>query len=152
MNRFIANITHWHTPCYIALNFLVYFFITNGLESADTCVKILVGIILGYIILIIVEYNRTRVIINRNKKNIYLIGFMFFLLFYGIYLTSLPKENIIQSVLDNSIVKNIIDITSIEFFHGIIVFTIFFAQFMGYTYLFWIKIAGLIECRFDVLQ
>ena len=133
MNRFMTNITHWHTPCYIALNFLVYFFITNGLESADTCVKILVGIILGYIILIIVEYDRTRVIINRNKKNIYPIVSMFFLLFYGIYLTSLPKENITSLVLDYSIVKNIIDITSIEFFHGIIIFTIFFVQFMGYT-------------------
>ena len=133
MNRFIANITHWHTPCYITLNFLVYFFITHGLESTGACVKILVGIILGYVILIIVEYNRTRIIINKNKKNIYLIIIMFFLLFYGIYLTSLPKENIIQPVLDNSIVKNIIDITSIEFFHGLIVFTIFFTQFMGYT-------------------
>ena len=133
MNRFIANITHWHTSCYITLNFLVYFFITHGLESADTCVKMLVGIILGYMILIIVEYNRTRVIINKNKKNIYPIAAMFFLLFCGIYLTSLPKENISPSVLDYPIIKNIIDITSIEFFHGIVVFSIFFMQFIGYT-------------------
>ena len=43
MKQFIENITHWHTSYYITLNFLLYFFITNGLEGTDTCVKILVN-------------------------------------------------------------------------------------------------------------
>ena len=133
MNRFIVNITHWHTSCYITLHFLAYFFITNGLENMDAGVKTLLGVIFGYMMIIIMEYNRIRIIINRNKKHIYPIGIILYLLFYGTYLTSLQKENITQSALNYPIIKNMIDITSIELFHGIIVFTIFFVQFMSFT-------------------
>ena len=133
MKRFIESIIHWHSSCYITLTFLVYFFSTNGLEGTDTCVKTLVGIILGSIIIIIMEHNKIHTIINKNKKRIFLIFPVFILMFGGTYFTSLPKENISQSVLDHPITINIIDATSIEVFHGIVIFTIFFIQFIAYA-------------------
>ena len=80
MKRFIESIIHWHSSCYITLTFLVYFFSTNGLEGTDTCVKTLVGIILGSIIIIIMEHNKIHTIINKNKKRIFLIFPVFILM------------------------------------------------------------------------
>lgn len=134
MNEFIKRMISWQTSCYITLNFLLYFFITNGLEYYESIIiKILIGILSGIAITIIMERENIMKTIHKNKKHLIRHFSIIFMVFIGAVYMSLPKELIKNEIASGQNVQNFIDTFSLELFHGIIFTIILLSQYAGYT-------------------